>query len=60
MQRKRKGTCFMLREYIPFTSNELTEEEKRRLFEEFKEQERKEKEEMERRLKLHKPRGEAY
>tara|TARA_Y100001938_G_scaffold148960_1_gene234252 strand:+ start:124 stop:276 length:153 start_codon:yes stop_codon:yes gene_type:complete len=50
----------MLREYTPFTSNELTEEEKRRLFEEFKEQERKEKEEMERRLKLHKPRGEAY
>tara|TARA_X000001382_G_scaffold70378_1_gene49045 strand:- start:2607 stop:2759 length:153 start_codon:yes stop_codon:yes gene_type:complete len=50
----------MLRDYTPFTSNELTDEEKRKLFAEFEEQKRKEEEEMKRRLKLHKPRGEAY
>ena len=60
MQRKRKGTCFMLREYTPFTSNELTDEEKRKLFSQFEEQKRKEEEEMKRRLKLHNPQGEAY
>jgi len=59
MERKSKRK-FNMEGYSPFTSNELTEEEKRRLFAEFQEQEEREKEEMKRRLKLHKPRGEAY
>tara|TARA_R110002012_G_scaffold296182_1_gene493367 strand:+ start:1793 stop:1966 length:174 start_codon:yes stop_codon:yes gene_type:complete len=53
---KKDRSKFIMKGFSPFTSNEVTEQEKYKLWEEFMEEQEKKK----KRLKLHKPEGGAY